>query len=265
MNSVASSDEQMIEAIARRHGFSVGATRAMFEAVVLGNGSMAQFSHPEFGGSGQWMRGGMTMLGDMFNHRLKAAVDALCVDLAALAASRSEPRVGAAGGSHQSQHQSSGPQASSADPGFASPSGRWWPGDFGSPNASGSQDGMRYAWFAGPRRLAIEAGGEVTVYDTGEHRIGGVAQQQSAGSRLSFSSQLGPVDIGRLVVVHPTNAANAATRPARPALGDAQQTSAGLDAQDVPRLIERLAELHAGGILTDAEFGAKKAELLARI
>jgi uncharacterized repeat protein (TIGR03803 family) len=27
----------------------------------------AQFSHPEFGGSGQWMRGGMIMVSDMFN------------------------------------------------------------------------------------------------------------------------------------------------------------------------------------------------------
>jgi len=28
------------------------------ESVVNGNGTMAQFSHPEFGGSGQWMRVG---------------------------------------------------------------------------------------------------------------------------------------------------------------------------------------------------------------
>jgi hypothetical protein len=38
---------------------------------------MAQFSHPEFGGSGQWMRGGMSMIGDMFNSGLKSRVDSL--------------------------------------------------------------------------------------------------------------------------------------------------------------------------------------------
>jgi hypothetical protein len=38
---------------------------------------MAQFNHPEFAGSGQWMQGGMLMLGDMFNHALKGRVDAL--------------------------------------------------------------------------------------------------------------------------------------------------------------------------------------------
>jgi hypothetical protein len=40
----------------------------MMFAVLNGNGGMAQFSHGEFGGSGQWMRGGMTMIGDMVIH-----------------------------------------------------------------------------------------------------------------------------------------------------------------------------------------------------
>jgi len=45
--------------LAGRHGFSVDAVTQMMYAVLNGNGSMAQFSHREFGGSGQWMRGGM--------------------------------------------------------------------------------------------------------------------------------------------------------------------------------------------------------------
>jgi hypothetical protein len=35
--------------------------------------------------------------------------------------------------------------------------------------------------------------GNVRVYDTGEHRIGGFSQQQSGSQSLSFSSQLGTV------------------------------------------------------------------------
>jgi Short C-terminal domain len=35
--------------------------------------------------------------------------------------------------------------------------------------------------------------------------------------------------------------------------------------EDILTSIERLAELHARGILTDAEFSAKKAELLGRL
>jgi hypothetical protein len=53
-----------------------------------GNGSLAQFSHHEFGGSTQWMRGGMIMIGDMFNNTLKGRIDGLCSELSTLVASR---------------------------------------------------------------------------------------------------------------------------------------------------------------------------------
>ena len=56
----------------------------MLFSVIAGRGSMAQFSHPEFGGSGQWMAGGAMMISDMFNNALKARVDALCNELSAL-------------------------------------------------------------------------------------------------------------------------------------------------------------------------------------
>jgi non-heme chloroperoxidase len=76
--------EGALASIAGRHGFSFGAVSAMFEAVQRGGGRMAQFSHPEFGGFGQWMQGGMTMVGDMFDHALKDRVAALCAELAEL-------------------------------------------------------------------------------------------------------------------------------------------------------------------------------------
>jgi hypothetical protein len=59
---------QLIEDVAQRHGLSVDAVMTMLEALRNGGGAMAQFSHPELGGSGQWLLGGMTMVGDMFNH-----------------------------------------------------------------------------------------------------------------------------------------------------------------------------------------------------
>jgi hypothetical protein len=68
------------------------------------------------------------------------------------------------------------------------PTAQWWPEGLHSPASSGSQDGMRYAYFAAERRLVIERNGAVEQYDTGEHRIGGVSQ--SAGSDgPKFSSQ----------------------------------------------------------------------------
>src|SRR5271169_3970317 len=56
----------------------------LLQALVNSNGSMAQFNHSELGGGGQWMRGGMTMVGDMFNYGLKSKVDGLCSELSQL-------------------------------------------------------------------------------------------------------------------------------------------------------------------------------------
>ena len=159
-----------IAEIAERHGFSAEAARVVAEALRHGGGSIAQFSHPELGGMGQWAAGGMLMIGDMFNNDLKARVGALCRDLAA----------------------SPGPVPAAAEqqPGQT---GHWWPDYLGTPSASGAQNDMRYACFPDRRRLAVMRDGQMRVYDTGDHRIGGFSQQQSSRQNLTFSSQLGPV------------------------------------------------------------------------
>jgi hypothetical protein len=46
-----------------------------------------------------------------------------------------------------------------------------------------------------PRRLVIHDGGRVEIYDTGNHRIFGVAQAQSADQTLTFTSQDGLVQV----------------------------------------------------------------------
>ncbi len=53
----------------------------------------------------------------------------------------------------------------------------WWSEDLGQPSTSGSQNGMRYAFFPQKQRLLIEQAGELTTYDSGNHRISGVSQQ----------------------------------------------------------------------------------------
>ena len=105
MRSLSVEHHTRIADIAQRHGFSVPATLAMLDALIKGNGTMAQFNDPEFAGPGQWMKGGMTMVSDMFNNRLKARVDALCSDLSEALAN--EPGL-IRGGSFQSQTQDSG-------------------------------------------------------------------------------------------------------------------------------------------------------------
>ena len=79
----------------------------------------------------------------------------------------------------------------------------WWPKGLSNPSSSGSQNGVRYAFFAGQHRLAVEQGGKVKQYDTGDHQISGVRQAQgSQGGSLCFTSQNGDVDLDSLKEVH---------------------------------------------------------------
>ncbi len=70
---------------------------------------------------------------------------------------------------------------------------QWWPDDLGTPSSSGSQNDIRYAVFPDKQRLAIERGGKTELYDSGDHKISGVAQQQGDSRSLAFSSQKGDV------------------------------------------------------------------------
>ena len=80
----------------------------------------------------------------------------------------------------------------------------WWPESLGQPETSGGQNDIRYAYFAGPRRMAISRGGKVTLYDTGEYEVSGVQQKRQGGksSDLTFSGQDGPVPLSELKVVN---------------------------------------------------------------
>ena len=158
--------------LARTHGVSEGAVQALQEALRRDGGRQAQFSHPDLGGMGQWSSGGMTQVGDMFNTALRDKVDALCRALSEDAPAGAPP----------------------------APGRDWWPEGLGRVSATGSQNGMRYACFPDTRRVAVEQGGTVTVYDSGEHRITGVSQSQSGGQELLFTSQSGTVRASELPV-----------------------------------------------------------------
>src|SRR5271168_563054 len=180
----------------------------LLQALVNSNGTMAQFNHWELGGNGQWMLGGMTMVGDMFNYGLKAKVDGLCSELSQLLAQQPFVPVPS---SFQSQSQGGGQQPGGQGggasislfvpeaPGRAS--GQWWPVELGFPNGSGAQNQVRYAYFNAAHRLAVELNGHVTVYDSLDHQIGGVSQQQGSGGSLTFTSQYGTVSVSTLPII----------------------------------------------------------------
>lgn len=283
MRQLSPAGQQAINDLAQRHGFSPDAVLCMLESMVNGNGGMAQFNHPEFGGSGQWMRGGMIMVSDMFNHYLKGRIEGLCNELSGLVANQPDL---ISSGSFQSQTQgnqqqgkygSGQKQSGSAPVGpvslFVPPaaggSGNWWPADLHAPNSTGAQNDVRYAYFAPARRLAIAVNGRVTVYDTLDHQISGFSQQQSYGGSLTFFSQHGLVDVASLPVVSVEGVPQQAAVPAASSPSPVQPSSVGAQSvareADIFTTIEKLAELRGKGILSDEEFATKKAELLSRL
>src|SRR5271156_384227 len=212
-----------VEEIAHRTGFSQEALTSMLVSMLAGRSGMAQFSHPEFGGSGQWMAGGAIMISDMFNNALKARVDALCNELSALI--RSEPDF-VATDSFQSQSQGARGNLPRRSSSLLEVEGadqsNWWPADLGVPSSLGSQNEVRYAYFPATRRLAIDINGKVTVYDTQDHQISGFSQQQPGSGSLKFSSQLGGVDVSRLPAVSGSSGMRPSPEPMHNAAAEQQ-------------------------------------------
>jgi hypothetical protein len=224
---------------------------------------------------GQWSSGGMIMIGDMFNNNLKHRVAMLCSDIAdhIRSGELSAPNIDQP---YQSQSQGDGSsffyQSSSQSSS--------WPQYLGQPSSTGAQNNLRYAFFPANRRLAIDVNGQITVYDTRDHNIGGFSQQQSGDQSLTFTSQYGLVRVSDLQIVTEADSA--------PSVREAQETPssqadpvavpqmvfpdtnilsapAASDQDDIFSKIERLAALHSKGILSDDEFATKKTELLQRL
>jgi hypothetical protein len=276
---------EIIEELARRYGVSTNAVTTLLQAVISGQGTMAQFSHPELGGPGQWAQGGMTMIGDMFDNALKAKVDGLCSDLANLLG-REPSWMASTSSQTQSQGGTSGyGNVSLFVPAAGGSPGAWWGADLGAASATGSQNNIRYAYFPASRHLAVAIGDHVTIYDTADHVISGVSQQQSGDASLNFVSQRGLVRVADLRVVsrkedtaasparrdNPGSAPEHAHRQEPEPVAPVKQSAAVSSAQkpapqdDIFFKLERLADLHKKGIISDEEFAAKKAELLGRL
>ena len=273
MTSLTDHGAALRDTLTSRFGLSEDAALSMMLAVHNGGGNQAQFSHPELGGMCQWSAGGMTMVGDMFNTGLQAQVAGICAEIsnAYFQGPFYPPRP--ATGSFQAQ---GGPSMQMQGGSF----GAWWPSDLGQPSSSGSQNNLSYAFFPQTCRLAVNLNGAVTVYDTGDHVITGVGQQQSGDASWTFTSQFGTVYVSDLPVVTDGTEATGTPRPVlapapdpAPAATDPAEADTPPAApaprtpspDDILSTLERLGALMDKGILTQEEFSAKKAELLARL
>ena len=130
------------------------------------------------------------------------------------------------------------------------------------------------------QRLAVELDGQVTVYNTLDHNISGVSQQQGGNTSLTFSSQIGTVVVNSLPIVSgpgvpPTPQTNFAAPPPENAFQpiptnepileyEPITTNAG-SSEEIPGLLEKLAQLRDVGVLSEDEFNTKKTDLLSRL
>lgn len=201
MQTLTEDGRRIVEAVGKRHGISSDAVYQLLLAIAAGGGRQAQFNHAELGGMGQWSQGGMTMIGDMFNQPLKARVEALCSELAGFIQGKGSSADDLATG--QSQGAAS-PKRGAAKRNrlFISTTPQVvWPEELGAPSSSGSQNDMHYAVFPQTRRLAIAQSGRIIIYDTADHLISGLAQQQGNDQSLTLTSQNGLVSLSDLAIV----------------------------------------------------------------
>lgn len=284
MQNFTSYGQGLINEIGQRYNISSDAVICMLYAVQNGGGTMAQFNCPELGGGGQWMSGGMTMVGDMFNNGLKNTVDNLCNELSNLLANEYSAIFKTVKKSAAAPNSMYFPNGGS---------GNWWPdwANLGMASSTGGQNNIRYAVFPQSRRLAVEANGKVTVYDTLDNQIGGVSQQQGGDASLTFSSQYGVIQVSSLPIVSDPGLASTSQNnfvpPANPPApvyppfqndpiptpnySENQSTSPvsnnfdqGLE-EDIFAKIEKLAGLRDRGFVTEEEFSKKKMELMDRL
>lgn len=275
MSDLTDYGRQMIAEIAGRYGLSQNAVEQMARAVAAGGGSMAQFNIQELGGNGQWMAGGMTMVGDMFNYGLQGTVSNLCGELSNAMAN----------GSFFKRPQTLSGSA-------------WWPEELGQPSSVGGQNQTRYAYFPQACRIAFDPGNgqPVILLDTQNHQIGGFSQQQSGPGDpfvgITFSSQFGQFALSSLPRVkasvedaaapeagpepaveavfveeppapQPVEVQPAPVAPLQPQPSASAPSTAS--AMDILAIIERLAALRDSGALTDDDYNQKKSELLGRL
>ncbi|WP_320203565.1 SHOCT domain-containing protein [Agrobacterium rosae] len=268
-------EQGIVDDLSQRHGVSQGVIEHLTMALIAGHTNQAQFNHSELGGMGQWSSGGMIMVGDMFNNGLKHRVDMLCSEIADCIRSGklSGPK---SDRPYQSQSQGNGSSFFYQSSSHSSS----WPQHLGQASSTGAQNNLRYAFFPVTRRLAIDVNGEITVYDTKDHNIGGFSQQQSGDQSLTFTSQHGLVRVADLDIVTAAGSPETPldTQGAMPNLMEAAPIPSvtppstnlvseptAFHQDDIISKIERLAGLRSKGIISDEEFAAKKTELLERL
>ena len=164
--------EKKLQEIAGHHKVSVDLLRELLRDLQASRGRQVHFNHPDFGGVGQW-RPGVVTISDIFNHKLRAKVDAVCTELAEL-----------------------------VDTGVVERSMDTAPvTKYGNPFVKGVQNQFEYAYYPAAKRLVVKSARGNAVYDTSGYQITGVTQQPQqaeATQSLMFNTAQGPITLDSL-------------------------------------------------------------------
>ena len=225
MRELNAEGQRVVSDLSHRYGVSGDAVTTLLQALIAATAAWPSSAIPELGGMGQWSQGGMIMVGDMFNHGLKARGRGLCSELACLG--RPEPGVG----TEQPQSQSQGGRRA------------WVPGAGGGSSGRGGRPSSVSRLDRGPERRALCL---VPGHPAARHRVGRPADRlrhrrppdrrllPAAGSAVPRSpspSQHGPIRVADLPVVTAASGATAPPAPPRPRRSRSRQPS--------PRTAER--------------------------
>lgn len=249
MSQLTPYGQQIVKDLIFRYYISEEAVLHLLFALVRGNGVIAQFSHPELGGIGQWRQGATTIMKDEWcstlQTEMRVLVENLCIELSQL----------------MREQQLLQPSAINAQT-------TWYPAELGVPTSSGGEGDFRYAYFVGNSRLAIEENGEVNVYNSLDNQIIDVLRSQDGGDWL-LNTPYGMVKVSKLPFLYTLHQSVSQKNPEshldEPPLDDYGLPQETALENEIFGFIEQLSDLHNYGMLTDAEFKAKKAMLLKRL
>lgn len=296
MQKLTAQWQQKITDLAQQYDVSTDAVLYLLQTINNNNNStIAKFSHPELG-SGQWMPDGMTTVevNNDSNNSLTAKINGLCLELSHILPN--EPVIYvplSLQSQRQNQQQGSYSDSIIHEGNNVGTSSNWWPSDLGVPTMTGTQNNMRYAYFAEIKRLAMEIDGQVTIFDTLDHQISGISQQPGTNLSITFTSQDGTMDLLNLPVISTDMDTELNVAPINMNPSDLTIEEISIDddtntnitsvqdnlSQDNSSLtqplasqqmgilmtIEKLAELRQKDILTEEDFLEKKHQLLSRL
>ncbi|GAB4120142.1 MAG: hypothetical protein OHK0057_26060 [Thermoflexibacter sp.] len=165
-----------LKEIAMKYDLSLGAVIMLFSGLQNTQGNQVQFNHPELGGVGQW-QAGMIMIGDMFNHALKAKINELCHELALIV----------------KKEQKATPKKSVI---------KNFDAIYGTPALKGTQNDLKYAYYPAKDIFIIEQYGKLEKYSTEGYQVTGISQQQNYFSQdLIIQTDKGNITLSMLTKV----------------------------------------------------------------